>query len=76
MSKLDHNFSASSTCLLFFLYAVEVINNRQNSCPDDGFAIVDRINKVRNYGMGSRSGRWREPLAPNGHIASTVGPNL
>ena len=60
----------------FFLYAIEVIYNRKNSGPDHGFAIVDRVNKEWNYGIDAWSGWWRKPVAPNGHITSTVRPDL
>jgi hypothetical protein len=62
--------------ILFFLYAIKVINNCKNSAPDYWFAIVERVNKVRGYGIDPWNWCWRIPEAPNGHIASTVGLNL
>ena len=43
--------------LLFFLYAIEVINNCKNSTPDHGFAIVERVKKVWSLGRKSRNRR-------------------
>ena len=43
--------------LLFFLYAIEIINNCKNSTPDHGFAIVERVKKVWSLGRKSRNRR-------------------
>ena len=43
--------------LLFFLYAIEIINNCKNSTPDHGFAIVERVKKV--WSLGRKSRNWR-----------------
>ena len=47
----DHRiFLAAAFPLLFYLYAIEVINDCKNSAPDHGFAIVERVKKSKELG--------------------------
>ncbi len=48
---LEHIEPLHRIGILFYLYAIEVINNCKNSTPDYWFAIVERVNKVRSYGI-------------------------
>jgi hypothetical protein len=62
--------------MLFFLYAIEIINEREYSPPNYGFGVDGRINVVRR--CATEPLKWRRvvPEAPNRHFARTMGLNV